>query len=189
MARHPADDARVMTVAAQCQIGRMAVGEERRATLHIGFHESFNGRSGIVLDRGEADAAGARVEIFRVFAARLGLVGIAINHLNCADDEDLADKPRSKKASPSRREFPLDRSRRRLREARDPGRSSTAAASEPAATRFCKSPELILQLPRRHAVGMRRHQMRRPNHVVSGSYKSCITVHRGRSLSPAIEAF
>ena len=100
MARHPADDARVMTVAAQCQIGRMAVGEERRARFPIGFDESLNGRSGIVLDRGEADAAGARVEIFRVFAARLGLVGIAINHLNCADDEDLADDARLEKGVP-----------------------------------------------------------------------------------------
>ena len=128
MARHPADDARVMTVAAQCQIGRMAVGEERRARFHIGFDESLNGRSGIVLDRGEADAAGARVEIFRAFAARLGwLVSRSITS-TAPTTRILPTTPGSKKASLPERQFPLDRSRRRLREALASGRSSTAAA-------------------------------------------------------------
>ena len=90
MARHPADDARVMTVVAQCQIGRMAVGEQRGAGLYVGPHESFKRGSGIVRDHGEADATGTRVEIFRVLASRLGLIGVAIDHLDGADDEDLA---------------------------------------------------------------------------------------------------
>ena len=42
MARHLADDVRVMTVAPQRQIGRMAVGEERRAGLHVGFDEGLD---------------------------------------------------------------------------------------------------------------------------------------------------
>jgi len=69
MTRHLADDARIMTVAGQSQIRRMAVGEQRGASFHIGPDEGFDRRGGIVLDGGEADAAGARVEIFRVLAA------------------------------------------------------------------------------------------------------------------------
>jgi hypothetical protein len=42
MACHPADDTRVMTVAPRCRIGRMAVGEKRRARFHIGFDESLD---------------------------------------------------------------------------------------------------------------------------------------------------
>jgi hypothetical protein len=75
----------------------MAAGEERRPRFHIGFDESLDRRSGIVLDRGEADAARARVEIFRMLAARLGLVCIAINHFNRADDEDFAGGSRLEK--------------------------------------------------------------------------------------------
>src|SRR5271169_5462704 len=119
----------------------MAVSEKRRARFHIGLDESLDGRGGIVLDRSEADAARARVEIFRVLAARLGLVGIAINHFNRADDEDFAGGARLEKgvALPKGnfRLIDLDDAFERLPAS---GQSSTAAASEPAATRFCKSP-------------------------------------------------
>ena len=41
---------------------------------------------------------------------------------------------------------------------------------------FVGHAKLISQLQRRHAVGMRRHQMRSQNHVVSGNLERCITV-------------
>ena len=68
----------------------MAVGEERGSTLHVGSHESLDRRRGIVGDHSEAYSAGARIEIFGVLASRLGLVGVAINHLDGPGDEDFA---------------------------------------------------------------------------------------------------
>jgi hypothetical protein len=68
----------------------VAVGDQRRAALHIGSHEGFDRRGGIVGDRGEAKAARTRIEIFRVLAARLGLIDVAIDHFDGPDDEDFA---------------------------------------------------------------------------------------------------
>ena len=79
----------------------------RRSTawrrLYIGPHESFERGRGIVRYHGEADAAGTRIEIFRVLASRPGLIGVAIDHLDSPDDEDFASIARSKNVSPSRK--------------------------------------------------------------------------------------
>jgi hypothetical protein len=90
MSRHFADDARIVPVVDQSRIGRVAVGEERGSTLHVGSHEGLDRRRGIVGDHSEAYSAGARIEVFGVLASRLGLIGVAIDHLDGPDDEDFA---------------------------------------------------------------------------------------------------
>ena len=90
VARHLADDARIVPIAGQSRIGRVAVGDQRGSALHVGFHEGFDRRGGIVGDHGEANAARTRIEIFGVLASRLGLIDVAIDHLDGPDDEDFA---------------------------------------------------------------------------------------------------
>src|ERR1700693_5380453 len=68
----------------------MAVGQQRGAGLYVGPHESFERGRRIVRYHSEADATGTGIEIFRVLASRLGLIGVAINHLDRPDDEDFA---------------------------------------------------------------------------------------------------
>ena len=89
MRRHLADDARVMPVVGQPGIGCVAVGEQRGPRLHIGPDESFNRCGGIIGDRGKADAAGPGIEVFGSFAPWLGLIGVAIDHLNGPGNEDF----------------------------------------------------------------------------------------------------
>ena len=90
MSRHFSDGARIVPVVGRSRIGRVAVGEERGSTLHVGSHEGLDRRRGIVGDHREAYSAGARIEVFGVLASRLGLIGVAIDHLDGPDDEDFA---------------------------------------------------------------------------------------------------
>jgi hypothetical protein len=90
MSRHFSDDARIVPVVGQSRIGRVAVGEERGSTLHVGSHEGLDRCRGIVGDHSQAYSAGARIEAFGVLASRLGLIGVAIDHLDGPDDEDFA---------------------------------------------------------------------------------------------------
>jgi hypothetical protein len=83
---HLADDARIMPVACQTQIGFVAIGEQRGSTLHVGVYEGFDRGGGIVGDRGEANAAGTRVEIFGVLASRFGLICVALDDFDSPDD-------------------------------------------------------------------------------------------------------
>ena len=53
--RHHADDARIVPViAGKAGIRRMSIGDQRRARLHVGAHEGFERRRGVVGDHGEA---------------------------------------------------------------------------------------------------------------------------------------
>jgi hypothetical protein len=53
--RHHADDARIVPViAGKAGIRRMSIGDQRRAGLHVGAHEGFERRRGVVGDHGEA---------------------------------------------------------------------------------------------------------------------------------------
>ena len=88
MSRHFADDARIVPVVCQSRIGRVTVGEKRGSTLHVGPHEGLDRRRGIVGDHSEAYSAGARIEVFGVLASRLGLIGVAIDHLDGPADRD-----------------------------------------------------------------------------------------------------
>ena len=87
---HLADDARIVPIAFQARKGFVAIREQRGSSLHVGVDERFDRRGGIVGDHGEANATGTRVEIFGVLAARLGLVGVAFDHLDGAYDEDFS---------------------------------------------------------------------------------------------------
>ena len=77
-----------------------------------------------------------RIEIFGVLASRLGLIGVAIDHLDGPDDENLAAiaglECRQGKG------FPSDRLRPRPPRVHDPGRPSIGAISGSAARRSCK---------------------------------------------------
>ena len=87
---HLADDARIMPVTCQPRIGFVAIGEQRGSPLHVGVDEGFDRGGGIVGDHGEANAAGTCVEIFGVFASRFGLIGVALDDFDSADDDDFA---------------------------------------------------------------------------------------------------
>src|SRR5882672_1486230 len=87
---HFADDAWIMPVAWETRVGFMAIGEERGSTLHVGVHECFDRRGGIVGNGGETNAARTRVEIFGMLASWLGLIGVALDHLERPYDEDFS---------------------------------------------------------------------------------------------------
>ena len=64
--RHVPDDARIVSVVArEPRIGGMAVGDQRRAGLYIGAHESLDRFGRVVGDRGQAQPARTGVEILR----------------------------------------------------------------------------------------------------------------------------
>jgi hypothetical protein len=121
---------------------------------------------------------------------RLGQVGIAINHFNCADDENLADDARLEKGVPfpkgNFRLIDLDDAFERLSHRVD-HRPPQLLSQQPRG--FVSHPELILELPRRHAVGMRRHQMRRPKPRCQRQLRTMHRRARGdRGLARAVEA-
>ena len=61
----------------------------RRSALHIGPHEGFDRGCRIVRDHGEADAAGPCIEVFGPYLPWLGLVGVAVDHLDGSGNEDF----------------------------------------------------------------------------------------------------
>jgi len=87
---HLADDARIVPIAFQARIRLVAIGEQGGSALYVGFHESLNRRGGIVGDHGKSNAARTRVEIFCALTSWLGLVGVALDHLDGPDDEDFS---------------------------------------------------------------------------------------------------
>ena len=157
ISRHLADHAGIVPVIGQSGIGCVAVGEQRGSACHIRPHEGFDRSGGIGGDHGEADAAGAGIEIFCVLASRLGLIDVAIDCFDGADDEDFSGIAGIEKRiaftegdldlidfDDSFQPFPV----------RIDHRSARLPRQEPGG--FVGEAELILQLPRRHAIGMRR---------------------------------
>ena len=164
---------------------------DRRRNFYVGSNESLDRRRGIVGDHSEAYTAGARIEIFGVLASRLGLVGVAINHLDGHGDEDFAGIVALEKG------FAFAEGNFRLIDFDDALQGIAIRVDHRPAQLLSQQPsglvsdaELILQLPRRHAVGMCRHEMCRPE---PRGQRQLGTMHhrsrRGRSLSTAIEAF
>jgi hypothetical protein len=131
--------------------------------LHIGPHESFNRCGGIIRDHSKADAAGSGIEVFGSFALWLGLIRVAIDHLNGPGNEDFPSVAGIKETvAGTKGDF-------RLIDFNDPFEGVSVRVDHRSPQLLCQQPggpigeaELILQLPRRHAVGMRRHQMRGP---------------------------
>ena len=192
MARHLADDARIVpVVAGEPGKGCVAIGEQRGSTLRVGLDEGFNRRGGIVRDHCEADAARARIEVFCVFASRFGLVGVAIDHFDRACDEDFSGVARLEEsiADPewNFRLIDFDDAFERLAVWIDHG-APQFLRQKPGC--LVGEAELIFELPRRHAVGMRRHEMRGPE---PRRQRQLGAVHRrarrNRSLTTAIETF
>ena len=117
--------------------------------------------------------------IFCVFAARFGQVGVAFDHLDSADDEDFARVAGLEKhIAFTERDFGLIDF--------DDAFEKFAIRIDHRAPQFLRQQpscsvgeaELILQLPRRHAVGMGRHQMAGPRTTPSAA-AAC-----GASLCP-----
>src|ERR1019366_5515724 len=94
VSRHVSDDARIVTVVGQSRVGRVTISEQGSPGFHVGSNESLNRAGGIVGDHGQAYAAGARIEVFRMFSARLRLIDVTINHLDRPDHEDLGGSAR-----------------------------------------------------------------------------------------------
>ena len=163
MRRHLADDTRVMPVVAQSGIGSVAVGQQRGPRFHSGPHESFNRCGGIIRDHGQADAAGPGIEVFGSLALWLGLIRVAIDHLNGPGNEDFPSVAGIKEAvAGTKGDF-------RLINFNHPFEGVSVRIDHRSPQLLCQQPggpigkaKLILQLPRRHSIGMRRHQMRGP---------------------------
>ena len=192
MARHFANHARIVpVVAGQTRIGCVAVSEQRGSRLHIGPDESFDRGGGIIRDHGEADAAGTRIEVFCVFASRFGPVCVAIDHLDRACDKDFSSVARLEESiADPEWNFCLidfDDAFERFAVWIDHG-SPQLLRQKPSC--LVGEAELIFELPRRHAVGMRRHEMRGPE---PRRQRQLGAMHRrarrNRSLASAIETF
>ena len=176
-----ADDARIMPIIArQSRIGGVTIGDQRRARLHVGPDESLDRFSRVVGDHRQTQSTRTGIKIFRAPSSRLGLASAPIDHLDRAGDGRSCRWRRARKRRRRRgREFPSDPPRRRLREDHDSGyRSSSVGASalqQPG--RLVADAQLVFQLSRRHAVGVRlpSHAPPRP-HVVSGNFDRCIAV-------------
>ena len=98
-----------------------------------------------------------------MFAAWFGLMGVAFNHLDSADDEDFAGAAGfEKRIAFTERDFGLidfDDAVEKLA-IRIDHRAPQFLRQQPSCS--VGDAELIFQLPGRHAVGMRRHQVRGP---------------------------
>ena len=58
--------------------------------FHGGPHEGLDRRGRVVVDRGEAQATGASIEILGTSPSRLGLVAVALDHLDGTGDQDFS---------------------------------------------------------------------------------------------------
>ncbi len=76
-------------IAGEAGIRRMSIGDQFRAGLHVGAHEGFERRRGIVDDSGEAQATRARGEVLRSLASRLRPVGGALDDLGHSDIQNF----------------------------------------------------------------------------------------------------
>ena len=188
---HLADDARIVPIAFQARKGFVAIGEQRGSPLHVCVDEGLDRRGGIVGDHGEANAPGTRVEIFGVFASRLGLVGVVLDHLDGAYDEDFSGVAALQDsiafAEGDFRLIDFNDAFQRLA-IRIEHRAPELLRQQPRG--LVGDAKLVLKLQRRHAVGMGRHEMGRPE---PRRQRQPGSMHRraggDRSLSAAIEAF
>ena len=157
--RHVPDNARIVPVVArEARIGGVAVGDQRRAKLHIGAHERLDRFGRVVGDHGQAQPARTGVEILRALAPRLRPSGAAVDHLDGADDQDFAGgaglEGRVAGAEGNLRLIHLDDAFEKIAVGID-HRAPKLLRQQPG--RLVGDAELVLQLSRRHAVGMRRH--------------------------------
>ena len=121
---------------------------------------------------------------------RLGLIGIAIDDLDGPDDEDFAGIAGLGIHRPRGMEFPPDRLRQLLPMVRDPDRPRSPQFLRQQPSGLVGDAKLVLKLPRRHAVGMRCHEMCSPEPCRQrqpGTMHRC--ARRDRGLTAAIEAF
>ena len=146
---------------------------------------------GIVSDHCEANAAGTGIEVFCVFGSRIGPVRVAIDYLDRACDKNFPSVAGFEEiiAGPewNFRLIDFDHSFERFA-VRINHRAPELLRQQPGS--LVSEAELIFELPRRHAIGMRRHEMRCPE---PSRERQLGAVHRRarryRSLATAIEAF
>ena len=89
MTGHCTDDSGIVPIVIQPGIGCVAIRQKRGSGLHVGPDERLDRSCGIVGYSGEAETPGACIDIFGVFAARVRLIGVSINHLDGADHENF----------------------------------------------------------------------------------------------------
>jgi hypothetical protein len=126
-----------------------------------------------------------------LLAARLGLVGLAFNHLNSADDEHFPGIPAfEERVAFAEGDF-------RLIDFNHAFQGLTIWIEHRAPQLLCQQPrgfvgdsKLVLQLQRRHAVGVGSHEMGGPEPRRQRQFGSMHGSAGGdRGLPPAIEAF
>ena len=161
----------------------MPTGELRRAGSNVGLYESMQVASFVARDGGEADAPRQGVEIST--AECLGFVGLSggmVDHLDRSDNEHLAGLERTAEiVGSAERHFgliDLDNAFQGIAVRIDHGTPQLLFQQPSCAI---ANSELPSQLSRRHAVGMRGHQVGRlepdrqrqlgPVHHRSGRYR------------------
>ena len=172
-------------------IRSVPIGEQRRSGLHVGPHKSLDRSRRVVRDSGETDAPRPSIQVLCSFPPWLGLVCSAVDHLDSASDKDLSRFRGIEKAvvGPERNFGLVDLHHALQRLALGINhRSSQLLRQQP--SRLVRDAELSLELDCRHAIGVRRHEMRcpephrqrqlRPVHHRPGRY---------RRLATAVEAF
>ncbi len=165
MTGHAADDTRVVAIAFQSRIGGVAIGDQGCARGDVRFDERVK-MNGLVARNGrQADATRQSVEISS--AVFLGLVrfsGGMVDHLDSTDDENFASLERAGEVVIGTKGHlglvDLDDAFQRIA-VRIDHRAPQLLLQQPSGL-VGADPQLPHQLPRRHPVGMRRHQMGRP---------------------------
>jgi len=187
---HIADDTGVVAIAFEAWIGRVAVGDQGRTGSDVRLDEGVNVDGLVARDGGEADAARQGVEVSS--AVSLGFVrlpGRMVDHLHRADDEHLAGLERTRRVFIRPKWHfglvDLDDALQRIA-VRINHRAPQFLFQQP--SRFVgANPQLAHQLSRRHAIGMRHHEVGRPE---PGGQRQLGPVHhragRHRGLGPAL---
>lgn len=91
MPGHPPDDAGIVPVSLQAEVGLVAVGEQRRPRRDVGLDERLDVRGGVAGDRLQPHPAGHHVVVFRPYLqGLLPLFPGPVKHLDGAGHDDLA---------------------------------------------------------------------------------------------------
>ena len=172
--RHVADNAGIVAVFGEPEIGGMPVRDQRRARRDVRFDEGVDGVGMIAGNGSEPEASGQGVEVFSAESlGSLRLSGGPVDDLDGADDDDLTGLERAVGAVVgTQRHFGLvhfDHALQRVAIGID-HRPPQLLRKQPGCA--VGKPELPLQLLRRHAVGMGGHEV------------GCPEPYRQRQLGP-----
>jgi len=162
--RHVTDDTRIVAVFSQPRIGCMAICQQGRSRRDVGLDEAVNMCCLVARDDSQANAPGHSVEVLR--PKGLGLLRLfpgSVAQFNRADNQYLPGLERSiwiiVGAEWHFRLIDLYHALKRIATGID-HRTPQLLFHQP--SRAISDSQLPSQLPGRHSIGMRGHQMRRP---------------------------